>query len=128
MKILELPRRHILLQSQQRKHQNNGWNLFKVNNKDTRATSVMLHLLLLTLNLFHKLLWCFHCGVWTNKCHLGWRVFVNSEYISFTVILCLMFTFNIYLCASAKAGLKTKVSIVDPLMYYLLPKKVGSLW
>ena len=43
-------------------------------------------------------------------------LFVNSEYISFTVILCLMFTFNIYLCASAKAGLKTKVSIVDQLM------------
>ena len=34
------PSRNLLVQSQQGKHQNNVWNLFKVNNKDTRTTSV----------------------------------------------------------------------------------------
>ena len=33
--------RHLPVQSQQRKHQNNVRNLFKFNNKDARATSVM---------------------------------------------------------------------------------------
>ena len=34
------PSRHLLIQSQQRKHQNNVWNLFNVNNKDIRTTSL----------------------------------------------------------------------------------------
>ena len=37
--ILE-PSRHLLVQSQQWKHQNNVWNRFKVNIKDTRMTSM----------------------------------------------------------------------------------------
>ena len=36
---------------QQRKHQNNVWNLSKINNKDVPF---------LTLNRFHALFWCFH--------------------------------------------------------------------
>ena len=32
--------RHLLIQIQQKKHQNNLWILFKVNNKDNRTTSV----------------------------------------------------------------------------------------
>ena len=32
-----MPNRYLLAQSQQRKYQNNVWNLFKVNNKDTRT-------------------------------------------------------------------------------------------
>ena len=32
---------------------------------------VVLLLLLLTLNKFHTLLWCFHCRLWTNKHRLG---------------------------------------------------------
>ena len=31
---------HLLVQSQQRKHHNNVWNLFKVNNKNIRTTSL----------------------------------------------------------------------------------------
>ena len=31
---------HLLVPNQQWKHQNNVWNLFKVNNKDTRTTSM----------------------------------------------------------------------------------------
>ena len=37
----------LLVQSQQWKHQNNVWNLFKVNNRDTRTTSMTLF-------------WCLH--------------------------------------------------------------------
>ena len=40
--------RHLLVQSQQWKHQNNMWNLFKVNNKDTKTTSVTSF-------------WCLYC-------------------------------------------------------------------
>ena len=34
--------RDLLVQSQQKKHQTNVWNLFKVNKKDTRMTSTSL--------------------------------------------------------------------------------------
>ena len=37
------PNRHLLVQSPQRKHHSNERNLFKVNNKDTRATSLIRH-------------------------------------------------------------------------------------
>ena len=47
------PSRHLLIQSQQWKNQYNGWNLFEVNNKDTKTTSF----------------WCFHCWIWTSA---GW--------------------------------------------------------
>ena len=50
---------HWLFQSQQWKHQGNVWNLFKVN----------LVSLLLTLNRFHILFWCFHCSLRSSK----WR-------------------------------------------------------
>ena len=46
------PSSHLLGKSHQWKHQNNVWNMFKVNiknNKDNRTTSVSL---LLTLNIF----------------------------------------------------------------------------
>ena len=39
-KILLLPSRNLLVQSQQWKHQKHLWNLLKVNNKDFRMTSV----------------------------------------------------------------------------------------
>ena len=51
---------HLLVSSQQRKHQNNTWNLFKVDNNDTRTRSIIFNfdqishivllLLLFTLN------------------------------------------------------------------------------
>ena len=44
---------HLLVQSQHWKHQNNVWNLYKVNNKDTRATSMMSF-------------WCLYCLLWTD--------------------------------------------------------------
>ena len=46
---------------------------FKVNNKDNRKTfkDVVRVSLLLTLNRFYTLLWCFHCcWLWTSKCRL----------------------------------------------------------
>ena len=53
--IIGFPSRHLLVQSQQWKHQSNVWNMFKVNNKDTRRSSLTSWLL--TLNRFHKLFW-----------------------------------------------------------------------
>ena len=49
----------LIVQSQQWKHQKN------VNNIDTRTT--LLVSLLLILNRFHTLLWCFNCWLWTCK-------------------------------------------------------------
>ena len=48
---------NLLVQIQQQK-QKKVWNMFKVNNKNTRATSVDVELLflLLTLNIFHLFL------------------------------------------------------------------------
>ena len=73
------------VQSQQWKHQNNVWNLFKANNKDIErcqmkwfvrivngfqpltSSNIVLMSLLLTLNRFRTLFWCFHCWRWTIK-------------------------------------------------------------
>ena len=43
-------------------------NLFKVNNKNSRTTS------LLTLNRSHTLFWCFYCWIWTGICGLNDKV------------------------------------------------------
>ena len=60
--------------------------LFKVNNRNTRTfceiwskwtrhqsdvTDVVLVSLLLNLNRFHTLFWCFYSLLWTSKCRLG---------------------------------------------------------
>ena len=51
------------------KCQKNVWNLFKVNNKDNKTTSMTL---VLTLNRFYTLLGCFHCWLfWTSKYRLA---------------------------------------------------------
>ena len=39
----------------------NPWNMFKVNNKNTRTTGVVLVSSLLTLKIFHTLFYCFYC-------------------------------------------------------------------
>ena len=69
-----LPSRNLLVQREQSNFLNNDWNLFEVNNKDIRTTSMMLFsclYLLLTLNRFHKLFLGFQCSLWTCKCRLG---------------------------------------------------------
>ena len=43
---------YLLVQSQQWKHQNNVWNLFKVNNKDARTRS-----------------WYLYCSLWSDFIH-----------------------------------------------------------
>ena len=58
-----------IFQSQQWKHQNNVWNVFKV----TTIISLML-----TLNRFHTLFWCFHCWIWSSIFHLGSFIWVHS--------------------------------------------------
>ena len=56
-------------QSQQWKHQNNEWNVFKVNNKDTRTTSLTSF-------------WCLYCWLWTNITHcLGISIIVNADWV-----------------------------------------------
>ena len=70
---LDIPSRYLLVQSQQRKHQYNVWNLFKANNKDGDASDVVRVSLLLTLNRFHRLFWCFLCQLLTSKWQLGWK-------------------------------------------------------
>ena len=62
----------------------------QVNNGNTRTKSeiiidVVLVSLLLILNIFHALFWCFQCLVWTIKCRLGcclcrcWETIDNLE-------------------------------------------------
>ena len=60
--------RQLLVQSQQRKHQNNVWNLFKVNNKDTRRTSATS-------------LWCLYCWLWIDFTHCSSVSIVDLEQV-----------------------------------------------
>ena len=52
LEALTIPSQHLLVQSQQWKHQNSLWNLFKVNSK-IRTTSF----------------WCLYSELWTNFTH-----------------------------------------------------------
>ena len=74
--VSALPRNHLLVESKQWKHQNNVWNLFKINKKGTRSNTieVVQVSLLLTLNRYHKLFWCFHCWCWTSKRRMGSKI------------------------------------------------------
>ena len=53
------------------KRQSNVWNLFKANDKDNRTISVFLISLMVTLNVFHTLLWSFYHWLWVSKFQLG---------------------------------------------------------
>ena len=47
--------------------------MLKVNNKDKRHIGVVVLVsLLLTLNIFHFLFWCFYCKLWEGKWRLGY--------------------------------------------------------
>ena len=72
--------RYFLEQIQQWEHQSNVWNLFKINNKDTRTTSdVVLVSLLSNLNRFYTLLWCFHCWICSRISGLSWILPINNR-------------------------------------------------
>ena len=61
---------YFLVQCQQWKHQNNVWNLFKVNNKDTRTASVTSFLYL-------------YCKLWTNFTYFpGVPIVIMNTYMS----------------------------------------------
>ena len=65
-------------QRQQWKCHNNVWIMFKVNNKDTRTTSVTLFwCLIVNLNKFHALFSCFRFWLWASKYRLGWGLSPN---------------------------------------------------
>ena len=68
------PSRYLLVQSQQWKYQNNVWNLFKVNNKETRTMNdvidIFLKSLLLTLSRFSTFFWCLYDWLSASKCWL----------------------------------------------------------
>ena len=61
---------HILVKSQQWNDQNNEWE-FQSKHQRHQNDVVVLVSLLLTLNRFRILFWCFHCWHWTSKCRLG---------------------------------------------------------
>ena len=68
--ICGVPSRHLLVQTQLLKHQNNVWNLFKVNNKDTKTTSfpaVSIGFLWKNFNFF------FFCQIIQNFEGFRWR-------------------------------------------------------
>ena len=65
-------------------HQNNIWNLFKVNNKDSTTTSNFAVVSLWwTLSRFQILLWCF-IVVQVNSCWLGSTATNNEEHYCFS--------------------------------------------
>ena len=52
---------------------------------------VGLVLLLLTLNIFHTLLWCFYCLLWTSKCYLSYWFFEHvwsTEFLWIFRLIC----------------------------------------
>ena len=73
------PNRHLHIQSQTWKYQNNVLNLFRVHWR-------LLVSLLLTLTSFHILFWCFHCCLWPSKFQLG-TVSIHCLNLNWTYII-----------------------------------------
>ena len=75
-KNLAIPNRYLLVQSQKWKHQKSVWNMFKVNNKETRATFMKPSgtFIVSFEHISHSFL-CFHSWVWTSKCRFVWIIF-----------------------------------------------------
>ena len=76
-------RRHLMVQSQQWKHQSNVRNLLNICNKEPEQhhwrrfgifIDAVWESLLLNLNEFHKLFWCFHCWLSTSTCQLSYII------------------------------------------------------
>ena len=63
-----LPSRALLVQSQQWKHQSNVWKLFKVNNKDTRTTSMTSF-------------WCLYRQLWKDFTYSSGVSIVDFEQV-----------------------------------------------
>ena len=64
---------YLFIESQQWKQQHNVWTLFKVKKRPdwlSWRTSALVSLSL-TLSMFHRFLWCFHCWLWASKCRQG---------------------------------------------------------
>ena len=67
--LMIIPNRHCLVQNKQWKYQNNVWNPFKVNNKNTRTTAVTSF-------------WCCYCQLWTDFTHCSGVSIVDFEQIN----------------------------------------------
>ena len=65
--LKQISSQFLLVHSQQWKHQNNMWNLFKVSNEDTRTSPTTSSI---TSNIFHTFFYCFYCLHWTGQCLL----------------------------------------------------------
>ena len=68
-------------QSRQYKRLENVWNMFKINNKDIRATSLTSFWCFYGAfgAIFHTSLQPICCGLWTSKCLLGGKLKLNPE-------------------------------------------------
>ena len=69
LKLTMIPSWHLLVQSQQRKHQNNAWNMFNVDNKDIRMISLILF-------------WYLYHWLWTDFKHCSNVSVVDFEQVN----------------------------------------------
>ena len=91
------PSRHLDAQSQQWKHQESLWNLFRFNNKDTWTTS-MMSFWCLCCYLWTDFTYCSgvsHCWLWACKCRLGWNKWLLN-YIKCSMVTKAMCQLNFY--------------------------------
>ena len=80
VKLYQIPSRHLLVQSQQWKQQNNMLNLFKVNIKKLQNYLIVIFLvsLLLNLKIFHTFFRCFY--YYFAQVNSGWVDFQSPFY------------------------------------------------
>ena len=71
-------------------HQNDVWNLFKVNSKNANdVIDVVMVFSLLTLNKFYIIFWCLYDWLWTGKHRLGIDIF--KFYVNLSRRTCMVF-------------------------------------
>ena len=84
-----VPSRYLLFESQQWKHENNVWNLFKAINKDTR-------MILLTS------FWFLYCYIWTDFTNCSRVSIVDFEQVNVGWVVKLAMWENIYFNSTMK--------------------------
>ena len=84
-----VPSRYLLVESQQWKHENNLWNLFKAINKDTR-------MILLTS------FWFLYCYIWTDFTNCSRVSIVHFEQVNVGWVVKLAMWENIYFNSTMK--------------------------
>ena len=88
------------------------------------VNDVVLVYLLLTLNKFHTLFWCFHCWLWTSKCLLGKQAFftryTNRFSLNVTIYISHLYFYIFYISINVKYKMQKRYWSIFFFFFFLM--------